>query len=115
MEEQEQKHVDEEWKQRVASEAKGEAASDAGERPPLPEANLKVFVSTLATQALVHLGFMESPVTGKRERDLEQAKYTIDLLQVLKDKTKGNLDADEQRLLDGYLYDLRMRYVEASR
>ena len=115
MEEQEQKQVDEEWKKRVTAEGGAEPAADATSRTPLPEANLKVFVSGLATQALVHLGMIDSPLTGKKELDLEEAKYTIDLLQVIRDKTKGNLDVEEQKMIDAYLYDLRMRYVEACR
>ena len=58
---------------------------------------------------------MGNPLTGKTEKSLDQAKYMIDLLQLLKDKTAGNLDKDEQNLLNGCLYDLRMKYVEACR
>ena len=84
-------------------------------RPPLPEPSLKTFVSGLAGQVLINLGLFENPVTGKREADLEQAKYSIDLLQILQDKMKGNLTDEEAKLISAILYDLRMRYVEACR
>ena len=56
-----------------------------------------------------------SPATGKIERDLEQTKYSIDLLQILRDKMRGTLTDEEEKLINTALYDLRMRYVEACR
>jgi hypothetical protein len=85
------------------------------ERAPLPEPSLKTFVSGLAGQVLINLGLFENPLTGKREADLEQAKYSIDLLQILQDKMRGNLTDEEAKLISAILYDLRMRYVEACR
>jgi len=85
------------------------------ERRPLPEPSLKTFVSGLAGQVLINLGLFDNPITGKRQTDLEQAKYSIDLLQILKDKMKGNLTDEEEKLISAILYDLRMRYVEACR
>ena len=70
------------------------------------------FLLGLSTQALLHLGEIEDPVSGRVERDLGAAKHVIDILGILKDKTRGNLEQAEQQLLDAVLYDLRMRYVE---
>jgi len=97
------------------AEAAQQARSASAASGPLPRPDFKMFLSGLAGQAVIHLGLAEDPSTGKREKDLDKAKYTIDLLQVVKEKTQGNLDAEEQKLLDGMLYDLRMRYVEACR
>jgi hypothetical protein len=91
------------------------AEEKKAERPPLPEPSLKTFVSGLAGQVLINLGLFDNPLTGKRQTDLEQAKYSIDLLQILKDKMKGNLTDEEEKLMNAILYDLRMRYVEACR
>ena len=85
------------------------------ERAPLPEPSLKTFVSGLAGQVLINLGLFDNPLTGKRQVDLEQAKYSIDLLQILQDKMRGNLTDEEAKLMSAILYDLRMRYVEACR
>lgn len=90
----------------------------APERPQeadesLPEINFSTFVISLSTQALMHLGEIADPMTGKAETDIPVAKQMIDILALLQDKTKGNLDAGEQQLIDDILYDLRMRYVEA--
>ena len=63
----------------------------------------------------MHLGILPNPSTGKEEPQLSLAKETIDLLGILREKTKGNLTADEERLFDHVLYDLRMIYVEQSK
>jgi len=99
------------------------SANEQQERQPeetprtgrLPPPSLKTFLSGLAGQVLIDLGLFDNPVTGKRQVNLEQAKYTIDLLQILHDKMQGNLSEEEDRLLRSMLYDLRMRYVEACR
>jgi len=59
------------------------------------------------------MGEVPDPSTGKPTRDLVLARQTIDLLALLKDKTKGNLDDDETRLLDALLFDLRTKFLEA--
>ena len=91
--------------------AAGEKPKEAGE--PLPDINFSTFVISLSTQALMHLGEIPDPMTGKAEDDIPAAKQMIDILALLQDKTRGNLDAGEQQLIDDILYDLRMRYVEA--
>ena len=126
------KKVDEAWKARAKGEsgaedvegppkaeggrpatgpAEGESSDERGSRPPLPEPSLKTFVSGVAGQVLINLGLFVNPATEKREKDLEQAKYSIDLLQILKDKMRGNLTDEEEKLMNTMLYDLRMRYV----
>ena len=108
-----EKRVDEEWKKQVSKE-KEDIAQEPSKKEALPEANLATFLSGLTSQVLVGLGDVEHPISGKKEKDLAQAKYTIDLLQVLREKMAGNLTEVEEKYLDGMLYDLRMRYVEAS-
>jgi hypothetical protein len=73
------------------------------------------FLLGLSTQALLHLGEIEDPASGRVERDLGAAKHVIDILGILQGKTKGNLEQAEEQLLDAVLYDLRMRYVELVR
>jgi hypothetical protein len=117
MEDKNEKKVDQGWKERVAKERKESAKPQPegeGKRPPLPKPTLSLLVSTMASQALIFLGEIENPLTGQFDKDLEQAKYSIDMLQVLKDKTAGNATPEEAKLLDGILYDLRMRYVNAA-
>jgi hypothetical protein len=69
-------------------------------------------VASLQMSAWIALGKIVSPMTQKIERDLEQAKETIDLLGMLEEKTRGNLHADEARLLERLLYELRLNYVD---
>ena len=73
------------------------------------------FLSTLATNAAASLGAVPHPATGKRSLDLETGKYWLDVLGMIKEKTKGNLHPQEARLLDGLLADLRMQYITVVR
>lgn len=102
----------------VPEEATGPAQPDAAaapnaERDALPEINFSAFVISLSTQALMHLGEIADPVSGKVETDVPVAKQMIDIVAMLKDKTRGNLNASEDRLMEDILFDLRMKYVEA--
>ncbi len=69
----------------------------------------------LATSALQQMGRMADPSTGQAHVSLEGAQATIDLLDVLQEKTRGNLDADEDRLMRDTLSSLKLMYVEAKR
>src|SRR4051794_29657297 len=73
------------------------------------------FLSTLATNAAAALGAVPHPATGKRTLDLDSGKYWLDILAMVREKTKGNLHPQESRLLDGLLGDLRMQYVQLVR
>ena len=73
------------------------------------------FLSTLATNAAASLGAVPHPATGQRSLDLETGKYWLDVLGMIREKTKGNLHSQEARLLDGLLADLRMQYVTVVR
>jgi len=79
-----------------------------------PQARFDLFVSGLAMEALIAMGDMPHPTTRKQATHLPQAKYLIDLLGVLEEKTKGNLSAEEARLLKDALYQLRMRYLSKA-
>jgi hypothetical protein len=85
------------------------------EKAPLPSPDFSFFCYSMGSQAMMHLGLAPNPMTGETEPDLTQAKYTIDLLEMLKEKTEGNLTEDEGKNLMSLLFDLRMRYVERSR
>lgn len=73
------------------------------------------FLSSLATNAAASLGAVPHPATGQRSLDLDSAKYWLDILSMLKEKTAGNLHPKEQRLIDGLLGDLKMQYVHLVR
>lgn len=78
------------------------------------EANFMQFVGGLAMQTLVHLGRMSNPMTGDTAVDLPNAKYSIDILGILQEKTKGNLTPEESENLSNLLRDLRMDYVTVA-
>lgn len=81
----------------------------------LPEIDFGMFVMSLASSVLVHLGEIEHPDASQRQLNLPLAKQTLDLLGVLRDKTRGNLTQEEAQILDNLLYDLRMKYVDAKK
>lgn len=96
-------------------ESRGQAAPAAGEarkEAPLPQITFPTFLASLNASALVHLGVIEDPTTGKAEANLPMAKQTIDLLSLIQEKTAGNLTADEETMLKSILYDLRILYVK---
>jgi len=101
------KNIDEKWKEAVEREK--EARRSEGKSIPEPDFNF--FITTLSLQASIALGQVPNPVTNKKEEDLDQAKFLIDTLGMLKEKTKGNLNPEENRLLENLLYELRMQYI----
>ncbi len=78
----------------------------------LPDIDFSTFVLSLGSSALVHLGEVPDD-DGTTQPNLALAKQTIDLLALIQDKTRGNLDAGEEKLLASLLYDLRIKYVDA--
>jgi len=113
--------VDEDWKQEAQKEKEILAAQEEAEkeekqqpRGPLPEGNFAALISMLATQALFALGLLQIKGQEDRQPDLELAKYNIDMLQVLEEKTKGNLTKEEETVLTNTLNELRMGYVKVA-
>jgi len=119
--------IDEDWKEQAQKEKEVLAAKEqeekkkhedeepeAGPGGPMPEGNFAALVSMLTTQALFALGLIR--VRGEEERtpDLEMARYNIDMLQILSEKTKGNLTPEEEQMLKGTLGDLRMGFVSVA-
>jgi Domain of unknown function (DUF1844) len=90
-----------------------ETKSASPDHESLPEINFSAFVISLSTQALMHLGEIANPISEKVELDVPVAKQMIDILAMLREKTRGNLNASEDRLMEDILFDLRMKYVEA--
>jgi hypothetical protein len=97
----------------AAAPGRDAEAARVSQEEALPEINFSAFVISLSTQVLMNLGEIASPITGKVETDVLVAKQMIDILAMLKDKTRGNLNASEDRLIEDILFDLRMKYVEA--
>jgi len=96
----------------AAKPAEAQAASETHQEA-LPDINFSTFVISLSTQALMHLGEITNPLSGKIDPDVPAAKQMIDMLAMIKEKTGGNLNANEERLMQDILFDLRMKYVEA--
>ena len=94
-------------------DGKQEPKKEQAQRPVLPEVTFSYFLVTLSSSALLHLGEISDPQTGRKSKDLPLAKHSIDIIAMLKEKTKGNLTDEEQKALEAILTDLRWRYVKA--
>ncbi len=109
-----EKRVDEGWKERTAREKESKIGS-SGQQPPSEAVasgdDFSYFLTSLATQAMVHFGEVENPITKIKSLDLDAAKQIIDLLVLLKQKTKGNLTVNELKLLTTLLADLQIHFV----
>ncbi len=101
--------------------ASDDRSDDQDERAPssegkrfLPSLEFGSIVVLLYFPALIHLGLMDDPADGERHEDLALAKRNIDLLDLLKDRTKGNLDGEEEKFLEGVLDQLKMAYLKKA-
>jgi hypothetical protein len=109
--------IDEDWKTQV--EAEKEALAHEGETPQapktgyqdLPPASFEMLVTTFASEAMVALGQLPNPFTNEHTLNWDHARYTIDMLQVLEEKTKGNLSQEEAAMLEAILHQLRLAFV----
>jgi hypothetical protein len=119
--------IDEDWKAQVQAEkeqaaksspADTSAPAEQTEPPagdmPMPPASFELLLTMLATEALVALGQVAHPVTGQVQVQRNQAKYLIDTVEMLREKTKGNLNSGEQQLIETILHQLRMAFVETA-
>jgi len=108
---------------RPREETKSAAAEEKQERPEkskqqpdqeqdYPAVNFTNFVLSLSTSALFHFGDFPDSEEGAPQKNLSAAKQTIDILDMINEKTKGNLDKNESSLIQGVLYELKMRYVK---
>lgn len=115
-------------KRRFTAEGEAKAASEEEPReetesakqpeqptPPLPPIDFNTFILSLASSVQVHLGFLPDPVEGKTSKNFDLAKQTIDVLGILEEKTNGNLNEAEEKLLKDILHTLRLQFVEAKK
>ena len=104
--------VDSDWKEQAAQE-KEKLAKEAGpEQRGLPPADFVTHCASLATQAMIFMGAIANPLTGQPDVDFEQARYVIDTLAMLNEKTKGNLEPDEETTLESLIGELKLIWVQ---
>ncbi len=108
MDETAKKKIDENWKEEVNKEKEKTEEKNQSYYQP----NFKIFISSLSMQAMIALGRLENPVTKSSEKNFDQARYLIDTLEIIKDKTKNNLNQEEEKLIEESLFSLRMAYLE---
>ncbi len=114
--------VDEDWKSQVEAEREaaqgGTPPQPGGEQEPaqgpLPEPTLTMLMSSLYFQGTIALGLVPNPVSDQPQRNLEAARHTIGMLEMLREKTEGNRTPDETRELDAILHELRLAFVSAE-
>jgi hypothetical protein len=105
--------LEEEASQKAKTQDRPEATSPKPEAP-LPEINFSAFIISLSSSAFIHLGDIPDPTTGETAKNLPLAKQAIDLMGLLREKTRNNLAQDEEKLFEHLLYDLRMRYIKEA-
>jgi len=97
------------------SSAPEKPKEDAAQEAAEPKLDFFNYIASLGFQTMIFLGEMPNPITNQVEKNLKQAKFLIDTLIILRDKTKGNLSKEEDDLLNGSIYELELRYVELSK
>ena len=118
--------VDSDWKAQAQAEKqkladqelkrpRQQAAGPGSQAPDLPKASFEELVRLLVGPALMYLGGVPDPQTGKAIVALDVARYHIDLLKVIEDKTKGNLSEQESQTITQVLHELRLRYIEMEK
>jgi len=90
------------------------ATASAGSAQTAPPVDFSTFLLSLASTAFIHLGKAPQPESGRFETNLVLARQGIEMLTMLREKTRGNLAEEENKLLEALLYDLRMHYVQAQ-
>ena len=98
----------------AGAEAAANAGSNAARDVQMPPASLEMLVTTLVTEAMISLGQVPHPQTGEVVFQPLQAKYLIDTIDMLREKTKGNVTADETDLMEQLLHQLRLAYVQLT-
>ena len=109
--------VDEDWKSQVEKEKeqlRKEEAAPTPDQPEIPEASFEILLATLGTQAMAMMGLLPNPDGSAPETHLGMARHLIDMIAVLDEKTKGNLNEQESAALNENLHQLRMAYVAVS-
>ena len=86
-----------------------------GEQAEPFQVDFSAFIMSLTSSAFYHLGDMADPTTGKKEVNLPAVQQTIDMLIMLREKTKGNLKEDESKLLEQLIYELQVKYVDKTK
>lgn len=100
-----------EEKPKIQENVQNESQDKKFDYPPITFTN---FVLSLSTSALFHFGDFPDPANGKTQKNLPAAKQTIDILDMINEKTKGNLNEQENNLIQGVIYELKMRYVKEN-
>ena len=113
-EEEKAKIKEEEAARQAAAAAAQETKAEAPKDTPVPEITFTSFLISLGSSAFIHLGDIPDPATGEVKKDVPLAKQTIDLLGLLREKTRNNLLEEEEKLFEHLLYDLRMRYIKET-
>lgn len=92
-----------------------EYAAGKDEKGKLPSIDLSTFVLSFASSSQMHLGLIANPMTKKTEKDLPAARQTIDIIEMLEAKTRGNRSKQEDDLFEELLYTIRMQYLEVAK
>jgi len=103
--------LNQDWQNQIDKEKQEAKTKDQVYHEP----TFSLFLSSVGMQAMIAMGKLENPLTKKAEVNLEQARFLIDTLGILQEKTAGNLTPEEEKALAEYLYNLRIMYIEEKK
>ena len=107
---------EEEAENHDSQESSNPARTETGQQAQQPfQIDFSTFIMSLTSSAFYHLGDIADPETGKTETNLPAVHQTIDMLTMLREKTKGNLNEEENKLLEQLIYELQMKYVAKTK
>ena len=113
--------IDDDWKSQVAAEKEAlqrEAEEQPSKEVPqpgeMPPASLEMLLTMFASEAMIALGQLPNPANNELTLSLDHARYAIDMLEMLQEKTKGNLEPNEEKMLEDLLHQLRMLFVSTQ-
>jgi uncharacterized protein DUF1844 len=108
--------MDDQMKERVNDQWKNQKNKEKEEKDnTLYQPTFSIFLSSLSMQAMIAMGKVENPIAKTVETNLDQARFLIDTLGIIQEKTVNNLEAEEKTLLNDYLFNLRMTYIETQK
>ncbi len=111
MENNKSKNIEEDWKNQLNFEIKHAKKNNK----PIRKPTFSLFLSSISVQVMIAMGKIDNPINGKNQTNFDQARFLIGTLSIIRDKSKNNLNAEEKNLIDNYITNLKLVYLESKK